>query len=79
VNKKKRIWTRFTVSVEMTTVSSGVKTIEVDDDEGDAKSPSATTAPSAGTPRKAVLMEEQAVGTPRQAQQLKRAPGRALT
>jgi hypothetical protein len=62
------------VSVEMTTVSSGVKTIEVDDDEGDAKSPSATAAPSAGTPRKAVLTEEQAVGTPRQASATQESP-----
>jgi hypothetical protein len=64
--KKKQKRTRSTVSVDTTIVSSDVETIEVDDDEGDTESPSATAAPSAGTPRKAASMEEQAVGTPRQ-------------
>jgi hypothetical protein len=64
--KKKRKRTRSTVLVDTTTVSSSVETIEVDDEEGDAESPGATTAPSAGTPHKAVSMEEQAVETPRQ-------------
>jgi hypothetical protein len=47
--KKNRKRTRSTVTVDMTMVSSGIKTIEVDNDEGDAESPSATTAPSAWT------------------------------
>jgi hypothetical protein len=62
--KKKRKWTRSTVSVDMTTVSSSIETIEVDDDERDTELPSAMAAPSAGTPRKAASTEEQAVGTP---------------
>jgi hypothetical protein len=64
--KKKRKRTRSTVSVETTMVDSGVKTIDVDDDEGDAESPSATVDPSAGTPRRVVSPEKQAVETPRQ-------------
>jgi hypothetical protein len=63
--KKKRKQTRSTVSVDTTMVSSGVETIEVDDNEGDTESPSATVAPSAGTPRKVASTEEQVVGTPR--------------
>jgi hypothetical protein len=50
----------------MTTVSSGVETIDVDDEEGDVESPSATVAPFVGTPRRVVSPEKQAVGTPLQ-------------
>jgi hypothetical protein len=39
------------VSVDMTTVDSDVETIDVGNEEGDAELPSATAAPSAGTPR----------------------------
>jgi hypothetical protein len=46
--KRKRI--RPTVSVDMTTISSGVETIDIGDEEDDAKSPGATTTPSARTP-----------------------------
>jgi hypothetical protein len=56
--KKKRKWTRSTMSVYTTTVSSGVETIDVDEDEGDVESPRSTAAPSVGTPRKAALTEE---------------------
>jgi hypothetical protein len=62
--KKKRKRTRSTMSVDIAMVSSGVETIEVDDEEGDAESPSATAAPSVGTPRQAVSTEEQAAETP---------------
>jgi hypothetical protein len=54
------------VLVDTTTISSGIENIEVDDDEGDAESPSATTTPSAGTPHKVVSTEELAMETPRQ-------------
>jgi hypothetical protein len=64
--KKKRKQTKSMMLVDTTMVNSGVETIEVDDNESDAESPSATTASSAGTPRKAASVEEQAVGTPRQ-------------
>jgi hypothetical protein len=64
--KKKRKRTRYTVLVDTTTISSGVETIEVDDKEGDVGLPSATVAPSVGTPRKAASTEEQAVETLRQ-------------
>jgi hypothetical protein len=63
--KKKRKWTRPTMSVDTTMVSSGVETIEVDNDEVDAVSLSATTAPSTGTSRRVVSTEEHAVETPR--------------
>jgi hypothetical protein len=66
VKKKKRKWTRLTVSVDMTTVCSDVEIIDVDDEEGDVESPSATAAPSAGRPRRAVSPIKQAVETPRQ-------------
>jgi hypothetical protein len=52
--------------VNTTTVDFGVETIDVDNDEGDAESPSATVAPSAGTPRRAASPEKQVVETPRQ-------------
>jgi hypothetical protein len=64
--KKKRKCTRSTVSVDTTAVSSGVETIDVDDDEGNAESLSTISAPSARTPRKAASMKEQVVGMPRQ-------------
>jgi hypothetical protein len=62
--KKKRRRSRPAVSVDAATVSSGVKTIEVDDEEGDAESPGAMAAPFAGTPRRATSTEEQVVETP---------------
>jgi hypothetical protein len=37
----------------MTTVSSDVETIDIDDEEGGIESPKATAAPSVGTPRRA--------------------------
>jgi hypothetical protein len=40
------------VSVDTTMVSSGIETIDVDDEEGDVESPSATVAQSAGTPHR---------------------------
>jgi hypothetical protein len=64
--KKKRKRTRSTVSVDTATVSSNIETIDVDDEEGDVESPSATVAPSVGTPRRAVSPVKQAVETPRQ-------------
>jgi hypothetical protein len=63
--KKKRKRTRSMVSVDTTTVSSDVKTTEVDDEEGDAESPGATGAPSAGTPHRVTSMEERVVETSR--------------
>jgi hypothetical protein len=51
--------------VDTATVIPGVETIDVDDKEGDAESPGATAAPSAGIPRRAALTEEQAVEMPR--------------
>jgi hypothetical protein len=63
--KKKRKQTRSTVSVDMTTVSSNVETNNVDNKEGNVKSPSTTAAPSVGTPRRAASPEKQAVETPR--------------
>jgi negative regulator of sigma E activity len=61
--KPKRIG--LAVSVVMATVSSGIEIINVDDEEDDAKSPSAMTAPSTGTPRKAASTEEPVMETPR--------------
>jgi hypothetical protein len=55
------------VSVDMTTDSSYIETIDVDDEEGDIESPKATAAPSAGTPRRAASPGKHAVETPRQA------------
>jgi hypothetical protein len=54
------------VSVGTTTVSSDVETIDVDDEEGDVESPSATTAPSTGTPRRAASPVKQTIEMPRQ-------------
>jgi hypothetical protein len=65
VKKKKRKWTSSAVSLDTTTISSDVETINVDDGEGDVESPKATTAPSARTPRRAVSPGKQAVETPR--------------
>jgi hypothetical protein len=62
--KKKRKQNRSTVSVDTTTVSSDVETIEFDDKEGDTVSPSTTEALSMGTPRKVASTEEQVVGMP---------------
>jgi hypothetical protein len=63
------------VSVHTTMVSSSVETIDVDDEEGDAESPSATATLSVGTPRKAASPEKQAVGTPRQTSSTQERPG----
>jgi hypothetical protein len=49
--------TRSAVSVDTTTISSDIETIDVDDGEGDAQSPKASTAPPPG---------KQAVEMPRQ-------------
>jgi hypothetical protein len=64
---KKKKWkrTRSTVSMDMNTISFGVETIQVDNEEGDAESPSTTAGPSARTPRRAVSTKEQAEETPR--------------
>jgi hypothetical protein len=57
--KKRKIkQTRSVASADMTTISSDVETIDVDDGEGDVESPKATTALSLG---------KQAVETPSQA------------
>jgi hypothetical protein len=65
--KKKRKRTRSAVSVDTTMISLDVETIDVDDREGDVELPKETTAPSAGTPRRAATLGKQAVETPRQA------------
>jgi hypothetical protein len=54
------------MSVDTATVSSSVKTIDVDDNEGegDIELPSLTAAPFAGTPHRAASPEKQVVGTP---------------
>jgi hypothetical protein len=44
--KRRGKQTRSTVSADTATISSNVETIDVDDEEGDAQSPKATTAPS---------------------------------
>jgi hypothetical protein len=56
VKKMKGKRTRSAVSVDTTTISSDVETIDVDDGEGDVESTRATMAPSPG---------KQAVATPR--------------
>jgi hypothetical protein len=61
--KKKRKRTKSTVLVDMTTVNSDVETIDVDE-EGDVESPSATAAPSTGTPRSSVMGETSNGGAP---------------
>jgi hypothetical protein len=58
VNKRRSKWTRSAVSVDTSTRSSDVETIDVEEDEGDVQSPKATTASSPGrrvaeTPRPA--------------------------
>jgi hypothetical protein len=63
--KKKRKKTGPVVSTDTATVSSGVETINIDDEEDDAKSPDVVAAPSTEMPRKAVSMEERATETPR--------------
>jgi hypothetical protein len=62
--KKKRKRTRSTVSVDTTTVSSGVETIEVDGKEGDTESPGTTAAST----------EEQAMEMPCQMSATKESP-----
>jgi hypothetical protein len=56
--KKKRKRTRSTVSVDTTTISSDIETIDIDNEEGDMESPSATITPSAGTPRRVASPEK---------------------
>jgi hypothetical protein len=74
VKKRKRKRTRSAVSTDTTTISSDVETNNVDDGEGDVMSPKATTAPSAGTPRRMVSRGKQAVETPRQASKTQECP-----
>jgi hypothetical protein len=65
VKKKKRKQTRSAVSLDTTTISSDVETIDVDDGEGDIESPKAIATLSAGTPRRAASPGKQAVETHR--------------
>jgi hypothetical protein len=51
--------------VDTTTVSSSIETIDVRDEEDNAKSSGAMTTPSAGTPRKAASIKEHAMVMPR--------------
>jgi hypothetical protein len=74
VKKKKRMWTWSAVSADMTTISSDVETIDVDDEEGDAESLKVAATPSAGTPRRAASPEKQAVETPCQASKTQEHP-----
>jgi hypothetical protein len=46
VKKRRGKQTRSKVSVDTTTMSSDIETIDVEGDEGDVQSPKATTAPS---------------------------------
>jgi hypothetical protein len=48
VKKRRGKRTRSVVSADTTTVSSHVETIDIEDDDGDVRSPKATTAPSLG-------------------------------
>jgi hypothetical protein len=48
VNKRRSKRTRPAVSVDTTTRSSDIETIDVEKDKGDVQSPEATTAPSLG-------------------------------
>jgi hypothetical protein len=48
VNKRRSKRTRTAVSVDTTTRSSDIETIDVEEDKGDVQSPKATTAPSLG-------------------------------
>jgi hypothetical protein len=64
--KKKRKRTEPAVSANTATVSYGNETINVDDDEDDAKLPSTVTDPSVGTPHKAASTEERAMEMPPQ-------------
>jgi hypothetical protein len=63
--KRKRKWNWSVVSADTTTISSDVETINIDDGEGDVKSPKATAAPSLG---------KQAVEMPRQASKTQERP-----
>jgi hypothetical protein len=71
-NKRKR--TRSAVSADTTTISSDVKTIDVDDGEGDIELQKATTALSARTPHRVASLGKQAVETPRQASKTQERP-----
>jgi hypothetical protein len=59
-NKKRKRVVPY-VSSDTVTVSSGVETINVDDDEEDAKSPDMSTVLLAKMPRKATAVEELAL------------------
>jgi hypothetical protein len=48
MKKRRSKRTRSAVSVDTTTRSSDVETIDVEEDEGDVQLPKATTAPSPG-------------------------------
>jgi hypothetical protein len=63
--KKKRKRAEPSASADTTTVSSDVEIINVEDEEDDAKSPSATMVPPAEMPRKATTMEGKSSQTPR--------------
>jgi hypothetical protein len=64
--KKKRKRDGPTVSSDTTTVSSGVETINVEEEE-DVKSPDMATVPHAETPPKVAATEERVMETPRRA------------
>jgi hypothetical protein len=74
VKKKKRKQTRSTVSLDTTTISSDVETIDVDDGEGDIESPKEIATPSAGTPRRVASPGKQAVETHRWASKTQERP-----
>jgi hypothetical protein len=61
-------------SIDTTTVSSDIETIDVDDEEGDIELPKATAAPSAGTPHRAASPGKQAVEMPRQTSKTQECP-----
>jgi hypothetical protein len=63
--KRKRKWNRSAMLADTTMISSDVETIDIDDGEGDVKSPKATAAPSLG---------KQAVEMPRQASKTQERP-----
>jgi hypothetical protein len=76
--KKKRKQTRSAVSADTTTISSDIDTIYIYDEEGDIESPKATTAPSAGMPRRAPSLGKQAVETPCQESKTQEHPGSSI-
>jgi hypothetical protein len=72
--KKKRKRIGPAVFADTATVSFGIKTIDGEDEEDDTKSPSATTVPSPGTPRKEASTEERATETPRRTSTMEERP-----